>query len=96
VSGNVGEPKIRAVITQQTMDKFKVSEKVAEEILEFATTEAQGMMDKWTANQKRNQKIKAEEIYELIKQWKRKVRAKRDDNAILGEIERKILELCVG
>ena len=95
MSGNVAEPTEEAVLTKQIIEKFKVDKKTAEQIINFAVCMAIERMGKWKSNTRRRQKEKAEEIYSLIKAWKKREKGTISSTSIINEIEKKILELCV-
>lgn len=82
-------------ITKEVMTLFGVNEETADRILAYCNTFAMEKMKKWTSNMRRLQKAKAEEIYLLTKAWKKREKTGISSAAIISDIEKKILELCV-
>jgi len=83
-------------LVEQVAEKFKVDKKTAEQIINFAVCMAIERMGKWKSNIRKLQKTKAEEIYSLIKAWKKREKSGNISSAsIIDNIESKILELCV-
>jgi len=80
-------------LVTRAMTLFSADEKTARKIIDFGVILAMEKIDKWTSNRRRIQKEKADIIFELTKRLKNSGRA---DIIVVNEIEKKIMELCVG
>jgi len=77
-------------MTKEVMRKFNVDKETAEKIITDRNVFALEKMNKWIRNMKKIQKGKADYIYQLTRSLK------RGNKTVIDELEKKILELCVG
>ena len=89
-------------VIKKVMSEFGVDEKIAEKIVAFCNAFALEKMKKWIFNYRKRQKDKAEELYKLTRKLKKLVLTEwtgdahpSEVRAVVDEIEKRILELCV-
>ena len=77
-------------LIKEMIQKFGITQKTALAVVDWYNVRNQERMSKWYENIRKTQKNKADIIYSLFR------RLKRGDNTVIDQIEKLILELCVG